>query len=319
MLQQIFSVPLPFEKAFSHFVQSFANPSLDYFFRIITDLGNPALWALLIAFIYWSGEEKKSFFLAFSLLLAGAIAAVLKPLISRPRPSGTEYRILAEGGGYSFPSGHATVISNVFGYYYEKFEKHSQMIGGLVVLLVMLSRIYLGVHYLLDVVFGGILGFAVGRAVHFFEQNYKKIRISEIRLIEEVGLVTAVLFALAISLAFRPFGEVSGLLGFFAGIFIFKLKGMNSTRVSGINLWAKEIIGFAILGAIGLAGSMFMIKPETYFFGGAWITLIYPALYEGIIRPKPAALCIETSPVASGDDAGAPRSKPITLKKKSKR
>ncbi len=304
--------------AFSHFVQSFSSPSLDYFFHTITWLGNPALWALLVAFIYWSGEEKKSFFLAFSLLLAGAITAVLKPLIARPRPSGAGYNVLVREGGYSFPSGHATVISNVFGYYYEKFKKHSQMVGALVVLLVMLSRIYLGVHYLLDVVFGGVIGFAIGRAVHFFEQNYRKISIDKTRLLGEVGLVAAVLFALAISLAFRPFGEVSGLLGFFAGIFIFKLRGMNSTKVYGLHLWAKEIIGFGALGAIAFAGSMLMIEPEAYFFGGAWITLVYPALYEWIARPKPASGNIE-APTSGLGGPGAGSGKPITLKKKSKR
>ncbi len=312
MLQQILAQPLPFETAFSHFVQSFANPSLDYFFQTITNLGNPLVWVFLIAFIYWAGNEKRSFFLAFSVLLSGAIAGVGKPLIGRMRPNPADFIVLGAEDGYSFPSGHAVVVASVFGYYYEKFKKNAKFAGAAIVGLVMLSRIYLGVHFLLDVIFGALIGFVVGRAVHFFEGNYSKIRLHEKMIIEEVGLVGAVLFALAISAVFRPLAVVSGPLGFFAGMFLFKLLKMNSTRVFGTVLWVKEIIGFAVLGAIAMA-SPAGLEPEAYFVGGIWITFLYPFLYEKIARPMPHEQAYSNPAVL------AARPEPITLKKKSKR
>ena len=331
MLQQIFQQPLPFETAFSHFVQSFSNPSLDYFFQIITHLGNPVLWVALAAFIYWSGHEKKSFFLGFSLLLTSAVVGLAKPLIDRPRPLPADFRVIAPSDPYSFPSGHSAVAASAFGYYYEKFRKQAKLVGIVIVLLVMLSRIYLGVHFLLDVVVGAFIGFIIGRAVHFFEQNYVKVSLHQKHILEEVGLIAAVLFALAISLAFRPFGAVSGLMGFFAGFFVFKLLRMDSAKIRGISLWVKEIAGFVLLGAIVLAGELYHFAPEAYFVAGMWITLFYPALYEMIARPTPAVQSPENAPAITENQsrkALTPRpnalarsrgAEPITLKKKSKR
>ncbi|MCR4335531.1 MAG: phosphatase PAP2 family protein [archaeon] len=276
------------EIIFSQFVQSFSNASLDQFFLAITWLGNPILWIGIAAFLYWKGDEKKSFFLMTTILFATAVVGILKPLIGRIRPSEEMFRVLDKltESQYSFPSGHATTIAGVFGYYWEKFARKARITGLIIVLIVLLSRIYLGAHFFGDVLVGALFGFLIGRLVHYFEQNYAKIRFNQKKLLEEIGLLSAIILALLVSFEFRQLELSMGLIGYFAGIFTFKLINMDSQRLSGQKLWIKQFFGFAGLGIIGLTGYEYDLLPIALFIGGTWITFIYPAIYEKLRRKQ---------------------------------
>jgi len=278
--------PLEAEIVFSHFVQNFSNASLDSFFLVITQLGNPALWIVLSAFLYWKGDEKKSFFITSVILFSSALVGILKPAIGRLRPSSEEFRVLVQESFsfYALPSGHATTIAGIFGFYWEKFKKNARVIGLLVVFLVLLSRIYLGAHYLGDVLIGGLFGFLIGRLVHYLEQRYVKLKFNQKKILKEIGLITVIVLAIIVALLFRSFELSSGLLGYFAGVFAFKLMNMDSRRLTGKPLWVKEIFGFAGLGIIGFFAFTLNLIAELLFVGGLWITLIFPILYERVLN-----------------------------------
>lgn len=97
---------------------------------------------------------------AANLFGALALNVVLKQIVQRPRPDG--FRLIAESG-YSFPSGHSMVSMAFFGllvwmvWTYEK-DKTMRLIWcalfSLVIVMVGVSRIYLGVHYASDVLAG---------------------------------------------------------------------------------------------------------------------------------------------------------------------
>jgi len=91
-------------------------------------------------------------------------SGLLKPLVCRPRPSHVleGVRLLAgRGGRYGFPSSHA---ANVFSAWIVLALRHPRLKYALAVipLGVAYSRVYMGVHYPLDVIGGALLGLGVG-------------------------------------------------------------------------------------------------------------------------------------------------------------
>ena len=89
---------------------------------------------------------------AANLIGSLVLNVVLKQIIQRPRPDG--FRLIAETG-YSFPSGHSMISMAFFGllvwmvWTYEKDRRFR-----LIIVMVGVSRIYLGVHYASDVLAG---------------------------------------------------------------------------------------------------------------------------------------------------------------------
>ncbi len=92
-----------------------------------------------------------------SFLSAGILVYVLKILIARPRP----LLSLIEELDYSFPSGHATIMFALLPVFLSSFKEY-RYYWLVLALLISFSRIYLGVHYLSDVIGGIILGLIVG-------------------------------------------------------------------------------------------------------------------------------------------------------------
>lgn len=103
---------------------------------------------------------------AFWLTLAGVGLTTRygKTLISRERPVDVAYYVVEH---FSFPSGHATTAIALYGllayFLYRHYHAHAQRklllwLAAVLILVVGFSRIYLGVHYLSDVLAGFLLG-----------------------------------------------------------------------------------------------------------------------------------------------------------------
>ncbi|MBU0662864.1 hypothetical protein KKH30_00065, partial [Candidatus Micrarchaeota archaeon] len=116
---------LPFDEVALQFVQQFANPALDVFFLLITELGNPIVWLFAAAFIYWLDRENDAFFLVNLVTFSAAIGGIVKVIVARPRPDVEIFRVIGTDGlGFSFPSAHAMVAASEYGYFGRAIKGH---------------------------------------------------------------------------------------------------------------------------------------------------------------------------------------------------
>ena len=142
------------------------------FFTTITKAANTSIiliWvgALALYLFFIKKWKAESALLLGSLVTSGLLVSLLKPIYARPRPSITH---LVHETGYSFPSGHSLGITMACGALFiivtQGVKNQSsrlvlQILLGLFILIILLSRVYVGVHYPSDVTAGFLLGFAV--------------------------------------------------------------------------------------------------------------------------------------------------------------
>ena len=137
-----------------------------FFFKMATTLGSSIVVCTIIFSLLILFKDKKYFLHTGLACLIGILfESLLKILIKRPRP--TEFWPLASESTYSFPSGHSFIVMVLFGmliYFTYKEIKNKKIqylltgIFSIIILLVGVSRIFLGIHYPTDVVGGYIIG-----------------------------------------------------------------------------------------------------------------------------------------------------------------
>ena len=157
--------------------------TLTLLFRAITHLIDiPVIisWVLIVAFIFYRKQWKmESYLMLGNLTLAGILIVTFKNIYQRPRP---EIVHLVEEKGFSFPSGHSLAVTIMVGTLIvilsqriknTAWRKVVQIGLGIYLVSVLVSRIYLGVHYPSDV----IASLCVGLGVLFMEfPFYDKLR-----------------------------------------------------------------------------------------------------------------------------------------------
>ena len=144
------------------FFQSIRNPILNAFFLILTISTEVPVIVILTAIMYWCINKKYGQKLLFSLTANIAINTGIKEYVKAPRPIGTEglesLRV-STATGYSFPSGHTQTATTFWTSLMIIFRQKWMYILGLIMILgVGLSRLYLGVHWPIDVICGWIFG-----------------------------------------------------------------------------------------------------------------------------------------------------------------
>lgn len=152
-------------------VQDRATVGLDTFMTLVSGIGDwrifttIALLLSLVLIIY--KKQKDAWIMLLTTTSAYVLVNTLKLLIKRPRPDSSMVTVYKEYLDYSFPSAHVVMYTVFFGILMHLTKKHIKktiwrmplmILAFIPIMIVGYSRIYLGAHWLTDVVAGHLLG-----------------------------------------------------------------------------------------------------------------------------------------------------------------
>ena len=174
-------------------IRSFSSPAMDGFMLVMTDMGSKFILGLLLVItMTWLYVNRKDVwgmrFYFITVAGGGLLNLLLKNFFERERPN---IHSMIEADGFSFPSGHSMGSMTYYGFlgYLILRSKRNPLskVGlgillCLIILLIGISRIYLGVHYPSDVLAGYAAGLAwlvvcisVLEVIYLFNENKYKL------------------------------------------------------------------------------------------------------------------------------------------------
>jgi len=149
---------------------------LDYFFSFFSLRGNSVfIWLIVLLFLIIFEEWRDHWFIIFFVLAFASTAILvnygLKNIIKRSRPQITinmQKNFITDTTcpkDFSFPSGHAATAFAAAAIL-SGFDKKRKYFYYFLALLIAWSRIYLGCHFFLDISFGAIIGYFIGKSFY---------------------------------------------------------------------------------------------------------------------------------------------------------
>lgn len=275
-------------------LQSISNSFFDFLFNAFSFLGEQYILVAIIAFIYFVLDKEKGELIAAILFSTTLLNNALKGIFLAPRPFEVDTEIINKrpnsSTGSSFPSGHSQIGASFYSSIYLYFPKKVFLYVIIpIIFLIGLSRIYLGVHFITDVIAGISLGLIVAIILSNLYKKYPNYKFQIHLLI--LFIFTPFLFFYEDFNLFIKIGEdfykgFSLLLGFILALYIEK-RFVNFT--CDINLKTKifRFIGSLITALIIYVSLKFafigldnIITTFIRYFMLSFITLgIYPFLF----------------------------------------
>ena len=149
-----------------NFLSKFISTPFTFLALFITEFGDLyILTSITLLIIFFSRNKHAKILVPLNFITIIFFNQLIKYIVQRPRPDIFQ---LTHASGFSFPSGHSMTSIAFYGYllyllFKNEKNKNKRIIYSslliILVLLIGLSRIYLGVHYLSDVIAGFLLAF----------------------------------------------------------------------------------------------------------------------------------------------------------------
>lgn len=200
------------DKEVFNFLQSLRQPAFDMIFMVFTFIGDkkviiPLVFTLFFYFVYQKQKNEAIHWLSNGII-AGIIIYILKIFIGLPRPTG----LVQIRHGSSFPSGHTTFSIAVFGFLFYLIAKNCSpavrrlvvIPGSLLLLCITFSRIYLGMHWLSDIVGSTLLASSV-LLLHIL--SYQRSGSSKINIVQLSIFAFSMVFAFCSYFIFYDFNR----------------------------------------------------------------------------------------------------------------
>lgn len=264
---------------FIRHLQMLRGPLYDAFFQFLNFFDTPVYYSALVAFIWVGISWKWGVRLGMLLILNGILNGLAKSFFAVPRPLFYDPSLgLVKVTGFSFPSG-AAQASMLFGallLYYWK-SRWAAPCATFYVCLISFSRVFLGVHFPIDLLGGWLLGlFLMAAFVHYIHPIE---RVVSLRPQKTLLLTWGILF---LAVVFLPpkidrllmIGAVVSLGVYWSTKYDLYLSGARNLNKKILH----GIIGIAGAAILGLAVSR--IVPSAFSFlafalpGALWVSLL---------------------------------------------
>lgn len=247
-----------FEWAILDFFDRFKSDLLNFINQYMSELFGSFGIIVMLFLIYWCISKEKGINIIFTTISGMLFNNLIKGIVARSRPfeiEGKEYlrklNVSKDGAtGSSFPSGHSmnasTFYTSICCNWRARRFRPLKIISGFLIFLVGVSRIYLGVHFPTDVIFGILFGIIVAIVMAFLQ---------EILGDKKNYLYIIVLVAFSLVMFFtnmdRDFYKSLGILVGFVPCIIMENKIINfSTNTTLKNKIIRVILGILIVGGV---------------------------------------------------------------------
>jgi membrane-associated phospholipid phosphatase len=273
-------------------IQQVQGPLLNTFFFAVSGLGSSLFLLLVLPVLFWCVDYRLGMRVAVVCTLSAFCNASLKVLFAQPRPFDLDPALgIGRAGGYGLPSGHAqesVVLWGSIAHFIAR--KWFWAVTAAILLLIGLSRVYLGVHFPTDVIAGWVVGIMLlGLYVMTCSgiEDWLSAQKTSIQLL----LVLAVPLGLLLMHSGVVVVYQSGmLLGIGAGAMLQARFVPFASRCTKERAVARSVIGIIILiASLSLLRGVYSHQPPTAhlaagFFhsacNGAWISLGAPWLFR---------------------------------------
>lgn len=176
----LFLIILKYDLAISLIINSWRTPWLDSIMFFVEKVSMPVIVLVPFIFVLMNKKWRTVKNWTISLLGAYAISLLIKTIVARERPFSlgldTPTELIEPGYNtwdFSFPSNHASTSWASFFFIPGRFWRISWI---LICVLIMFSRVYFGLHYLSDVIFGAVIGIMVSYLLSKYGNKMLEIR-----------------------------------------------------------------------------------------------------------------------------------------------
>ena len=285
------------------FLEGIRSPALTAVLSAITRLGEETIAMVVLCAIFWCINKRVAYGIGMAYFLAGLTVQGMKICFRIDRPWIVDPKLnpvasaLPQATGYSFPSGHTQSATALYGSLGTQIKRKTiKALCFLLLLMVAFSRMYLGVHTLLDVGISLLISLLFVFVAPVALRNESGSKKKE--LILSLFMVLFAVIVIIIASVLLSTGKIEreymsdclkaagAGIGFAIGMYIERVHikfpvGTNSIFQQII----KYIMGFAGVLAIKeglklIVGTGFAADTVRYLIMLIWVTVIFPIIIK---------------------------------------
>lgn len=224
-------------------LQHFRSGALDTAMTGLTWLGTEYFYLLFFPFLYWCVSKRLGLMAGLGLMITNYMSDWVKWTLQLPRPPDPPVTHLWIESSPGFVSSHASTSAAVWGTLSATVRKSwLSALSLILILLISLSRMYLGVHFPLDVIGGWVVGLITMGIVLWLLPKLQPTLASWSPLVQ----VVAAFILVAVLLVIFP-GNYDGKRPAEAGIVS---AGVLLGLLLGV-IWDRQKLNFVVQGSWG--------------------------------------------------------------------